>query len=138
VVFADGTHTIVATGLDGGGQDLNPAVQVSFIVDTQAPSVTITAPKTAAASFGAVQVRGTAADNQAVKQVVVTYQSVIMGEPQQLVANCTACPASSVVWDARLQLHEPGVYLVTATAYDSAGNATGTTPPLIIIQVVPD
>ena len=131
--YANGSHTVTATAVDGTGNSSSSTVSVSFqnsVADTAAPSVSITSPGAGATVSGAMTVAGSAGDDRGVARVEVAVDGAAA-----VVASGTASWSAGV--DTRA--YADGAHTITATAIDTSGNrssrsvavtvANSTTPP---------
>ncbi len=107
-------------------------------VDDEAPSVSIASPAEGALQAGAVAVTAAAADNVAVTTVQFRLDGADLGAPD-------LSPPFSAVWNTALS--SDGAHVLSAVAWDAAGNASTSTavsvtvdntPPLISSVAVTD
>ena len=97
--------------------------------DTQAPTVTITQPTDGTTVVGTVTVSADASDNVAVSGVQFQLNGTNLG------AEDTIAPYS-IDWDSTSVTN--GIYQLTATAQDAAGNSGVSTAVSITVDNVPD
>lgn len=137
VSFATGTHTIYARAVNGG--ILGPSSPgVTFKVDATPPTVKIKKPQgyTFMGVLPGESVTGYAGDagpaDSRLDRVEVVYVNVLTGESETFDAACTGCGGASATWTESNGVL-PGLYEVTATAYDKVGNSTSETLMLLIV-----
>jgi hypothetical protein len=111
---ATGAHTLTARAYDAAGNSTTSAA-VAITIDRTAPTVSLTAPASAATVSGAVTVSATATDNTSVARVEF-YR-----DGSTLLATDTSSPYS-ISWDTTTLA--AGSHSLTAKAYDAAGNVT--------------
>jgi hypothetical protein len=109
----NGAHTLTAKAYDGAG-NVRTSAPVTVTVDRTPPTVALGAPAESAHVRGTVQVSATASDNLAVARVDFYAGSTLLGTD-------TTSPYA-VSWDTSGVAD--GDFLVTARAYDTAGNVT--------------
>lgn len=113
---ANGNHTLVAHAYDARGNvGISAGVTITVSnsgADTQAPTVTITAPAGGAAVSGNVAVTAAASDNVGVTRVELYVDASLAG-------SATASPYS-FSWNSTNATN--GAHALTAKAYDAAGN----------------
>ncbi|MEI9808764.1 MAG: Ig-like domain-containing protein [Bacteroidota bacterium] len=115
---ANGTYTLTARARDAAGNTTTSTgvvVTVNNVPDTQAPSVSMTAPSAGTVSGAAVSVSANATDNVAVAGVQFLLNGVNLG------AEDVSSPFT-VSWNTLTSGN--GVYTLTARARDAAGNTT--------------
>ena len=132
-VIPDGTHTITAkvddvdrfTELDENNNQHSTQVQiVGGVIDTEAPTVSITAPTAGATVSGtAVTLSANATDNGSIASVRFRISGSY--DPPDI----TAAPYT-LTWDSTAVTNGP--HTITATATDAAGNSTDTTINVIV------
>lgn len=114
---ANGSYTLTAKAYDNAGnvgQSANVVVSVNNLVaDTTAPTVSVTAPTNNATVSGTVSVTASASDNVGVSKVEFYVNGVLQ-------ATDTASPYT-FSWNTTAVTN--GTYILTAKAYDAAGNA---------------
>src|SRR5207302_2395201 len=118
---ADGSHTVHLQGLDAKGAPTQSA-DVSFTLDSTAPTLVLTAPADGAALTAGAQLTGSSAGTGSALQSL-TYQ-IDNGTPVALAAD-----AQAQSFDQPLDLTglAPGAHQLTVTATDAAGNTVRTT-----------
>lgn len=137
VSFATGTHTIYVRALNDG--ILGPASpSITFKVDATPPTVKIKKPQgyTFMGVLLGEPVTGYAGDagpaDSRLDRVEITYANVLTGMEETFTATCSGCGGASATWIEGNGVL-PGLYDVTATAYDKVGNATSETLLLLIV-----
>jgi chitodextrinase len=117
----NGTYQLTAKAFDAAGNVGNsPGVSVTINnPDTTAPTVNITSPADNATVEGTVSVVAEAADNVGVTKVDFAYSGTVLGS-----SSVTAAGPYTVNWDTSSLADGP--YLLSATAFDAAGNTTST------------
>jgi chitodextrinase len=116
-----GSHALTAVARDAAGNTAtSPPVTVTVqstttSADTQAPSVTFSAPAALATLSGAVTVAASATDNVAVQGVQFKLDGVNLGAKD-------LTPPYSLTWDTSTA--PDGRHVLTAVASDAAGNST--------------
>jgi len=114
---ANGSHTLAARARDAAGNQTTSApvgITTSNVApDTQAPSVSLTAPLSGATVSGAVTVSAAASDNVGVVGVQFLLDGAALG------AEDTSAPYS-VAWDSGTATN--GSHTLAARARDAAGN----------------
>lgn len=118
---AAGAHLLEARAWDAAGNEVRSA-PVPVTVDGVAPGVALTAPEDGATVSGVVALGATASDDGAVDRV----EFLVDGRP---VATAAGAPYGAA-WDSRTVGNGP--HLITATAYDRAGNATSAARALAV------
>jgi hypothetical protein len=132
---SNGTHTLTARARDAAGNSTSASVTVTVSnPDTTPPTVSITAPASAATVAGTVTISATASDNNGVAGVQFQVDGTNLG------AEDTASPYSAS-WNTTTVAN--GSHTLSAIARDAAGNKTtasvtvtvnnDTTPPTISI-----
>lgn len=123
LLMLDGNHSITARARDRAGNFGAATPLISFTVDGQRPSVTITSIDPAIVlPFEPVILSGTATDDYRVSRVEVEATNRLTSQKLgPFVASCPACPFAPVSWDATIAL-PPGLYRVEAFAVDHVGN----------------
>ena len=111
-----GLHTIAATAYDAAGNSAVSSVGVT-VPDTTKPSVSITSPANGAEVSGLVALAASASDNAGVARVEFRVDGV-------LISSDASAPYGAT-WDASAV--PAGLHIITATAYDAAGNFSVTT-----------
>ena len=139
------TLTALANGTDGGNGVYKYASKSSFpnqtyqasnywvdVItekpDTTAPTVAITAPTANQTIGGTVELAANASDDTAVASVQFAINGVPLGDLD------TTAPYTAE-WDTTIV--ENGTYTITATAKDTAGNTTTSTPVSITVYNTP-
>jgi hypothetical protein len=128
---ANGTYTLTAKARDAAGNSTTSAgvvVTVNNVPDTQAPTVSITAPAAGNIS-GTVSVTASAADNIGVAGVQFLLNGVNLG------TEVLTAPYS-VSWNTTTVTN--GTYTLTAKARDAAGNSTTSADVIVTVNNVPD
>lgn len=127
-----GSHTLRAYARNIFGIDSGPSAPVTFVVDATPPAVAITSPGDPSAHPGAVVVEGNASDVEGdVASVVVTFTPLLPGSPIMAATACTGCGTPSATFTATAD-PPPGLWQITATATDAAGNARTSAPVTIL------
>jgi hypothetical protein len=108
-----GAHAITAVARDAAGNRTTSAPVAVSVIDSAAPTVSITAPVGGSTVSGAVTISASAADNRGIAGV----QFFLNGSP--LGAEDTAAPYS-VNWDSSTVPF--GTYTISAVARDASGN----------------
>ncbi|MBL7738685.1 MAG: DUF4082 domain-containing protein, partial [Chitinophagaceae bacterium] len=114
----NGTYTLTARARDAAGNTTTSAgvvVTVSNVPDTQAPTVSITAPAAGATVSASISVTASAGDNVAVAGVQFLLDGVNLG------TEVTTAPYT-VTWNTLTTTN--GSHTLTARARDAAGNTT--------------
>ena len=113
----NGSHTLTARARDAAGNTTTSATTTVTVnnADTQAPTVSITAPTTGSTVSGTTTVTATAADNVGVSGVQFLLDGVALG------AEDVTSPYS-VSWITTTATN--GSHTLTARARDAAGNTT--------------
>ena len=112
-----GSHTLTAVARDAAGNS-TAAASVAVVVDnadTQAPSVSLTAPANGTTAVGSVAVTANASDNVGVVGVQFKLDGGNLG------TEVTTSPYGRT-WDSRTASN--GTHSLTAVARDAAGNTT--------------
>ena len=129
---AAGSYILKARAYDNLGATTDSAPVTVTVIDTTAPTVSLTTPNNAATVSGSVTVSASASDNVAVSRVEFYLNGV-------LVSTASAAPYS-YIWNTSTVVN--GSYTWSARAYDAAGNvgqsgavsvtvANDTTPPTV-------
>ncbi len=111
-----GPHTITASAYDAAGNSAISGVSVT-VPDTTKPSVWIDAPANGSEVSGSVALIATARDNAGIARVEFRVDGV-------LISSDASAPYGAT-WDASAV--PPGLHIITATAFDAAGNFSVTT-----------
>src|SRR3954469_15069286 len=115
---ANGSHTLAARARDAAGNQTTSApvgITTSNVApDTQAPSVSLTAPLSGATVSGAVTVSANASDNVGVVGVQFLLDGAALG------AEDTSASPYSATWNTTTAAS--GAHTLTAVARDAAGN----------------
>jgi MYXO-CTERM domain-containing protein len=113
--LAEGVHSVTATALDTAGNESAPSVARSITVDTVSPAAPVVVSPADGDKVGTVQLTfsGTA---EAGSMVVVTVDGTNMGQTPADAAGGWSLTSPYAL--------APGMYTVTATALDSAGNVS--------------
>lgn len=112
-LFTTGQHTLHAHAYDAAG---NIGISsIAFAVDTTAPTVSITNPANGSTVTGTVQIQASASDNIGVTSVEF-YQN------GNLIGTSNSAPYT-FNWNTS-SLVQGDTYVLSAKAYDSAGNST--------------
>jgi hypothetical protein len=119
-----GNDVFTYTLTDAAGHKIVGLVKVAVVVDTTAPSVSITAPSGGTVS-GAVQITAAASDNVAVAGVRFLDGSAQVG------AEITS-GAYQTTWDTTLVAD--GSHTLTAIARDAAGNTRSSAPIVVTVN----
>jgi len=125
--MSDGAHTIevFARNLLGIG---GPATTRSFTVDATPPTVTISHPSDLSVVARPATIDGTAADERVLAAVTVTLTGIV-GAPRTI-----AVVVTGNTWETSIPADlTPGIYTITATAADSAGNTRTTAPVRVVL-----
>jgi len=114
---ADGAHTISAVARDAAGNTTTSSSRTVTVgnVDSQSPTVSLTAPANGATVSGTVTLSASASDNVGVVGVQFRVDGVNSGTED------TSSPYSRS-WDSRTATN--GTHSITAVARDAAGNTT--------------
>ncbi|MEO8064706.1 MAG: Ig-like domain-containing protein [Pseudomonadota bacterium] len=116
---SNGTHSLTAVARDAAGNTTTSAARTVNVNngggDTQAPTVSLTAPASGATVAGSISITASASDNVAVVGVQFKVDGVNSG------AEDTRSPFSRT-WDSRTASN--GAHSLTAVARDAAGNTT--------------
>jgi thermitase len=122
---ANGSYTLTATARDAAGNVTSASIIVSIsniVADTQAPTVSFTAPANGASVAGTIVIQLSASDNVGVATVVLAANGAQVGSsavaPHAFSWNTTAVPN--------------GAYTLTATAKDAAGNTKSSSISLTV------
>ena len=119
--LAEGTYTAEATAVDNGGNTSTPA-NVTFTVDTSAPSVTLDTPAdNSILTDNTPTISGTA-------EVGVTVTVEISDAQGNVVETQTPAVDGSGNWTFDASALADGDYTVSATATDTAGNSATAGP----------
>jgi hypothetical protein len=117
---ADGSHTLTATALDAAGNSATSAPVTVTVAnapvppaDTTAPVAAISSPANGATVSGTVAIAATASDDVGVSHVVFYVDGSQIGSDE------TA--PYEISWDTTASTD--GEHVLTATAFDAAGNA---------------
>lgn len=110
---SNGTHTLTVKATDPSG-NVGTSASVVVTVDNSAPTVSLTAPANGATVSGTVNLSATASDNIGVTSVEFYRGSTLM-------ASDSTSPYS-YSWNTSAVAN--GSYVLTAKAYDAAGNVT--------------
>ena len=114
--LADGTYTVAASATDAAG-NTGMATNVTFTVDTTAPSVTITAPAdNAVTGDGTPTISGTVSEPGSTVTVTITDSNGNVVETQ------TPTVDANGDWTFDAASLGNGDYTITANATDAAGN----------------
>ncbi len=131
----DGSHTVSVIATDAVGNASAP-VSASFTVDLTAPAVALTAPADDAVLNDATPtLSGTASDagglaaGTPVTVTVLTAQGLVAFTADVAVDGAGA-------WSVDADMLNDGIYTITATATDAAGNTTTTTARSFLIDTV--
>ncbi len=125
-----GDYTVVAIAEDASGNESDPSAPRSFSVDAVAPRVTITTTNLSP-FLGTPTITGTAGDDVGVARVEIVVRSLLGGEV--LDDAVLATPGGKVTtWRVSPEVGL-GVYTISATAVDAAGNRSGTEAVTIIV-----
>ena len=119
---ADGSHTLTAVARDAAGNITTSATRTVTVAnaDTQAPTVSLTAPAAGATVSGtAVTVSANASDNKGVVGVQFKLDGTNLGAED-------TSSAYSVLWNTTTVAD--GSHTLTAVARDAAGNITTSAP----------
>jgi hypothetical protein len=123
---ANGLHTLNLTVTDGAGRTATASINVTVSngggADTTPPTVSITAPASAATVSGTVTVSANATDNVGVVGVQFKLDGAILG------AEVKTAPYT-VAWNTAAAT--PGTHTLTAVARDAAAN-TATSAPITV------
>jgi len=126
------TYAYTVTALDAAGNESSPSTAVSAttpaLLDTQAPTVTLTAPANGATVAGSVIVAAAASDNVGVLGVQFQLDGANLGAED-------TTNDYQVVWDT--STFPLGTYTLTAIARDAAGNATTSVPISVTVTDSP-
>jgi len=122
--FKDGMHTITAIATDSTGQRSQPST-FQVVIDNTAPTVTITSPKNNAELKNTIRLDASASDNDAIAGVQFKLDGNNLGSEINL-------PPYSYVWDTTPIAD--GNHVITAVAYDQAGNSTATSQMPVTIK----
>ncbi|OCG73591.1 Ig-like domain-containing protein [Microbacterium sediminis] len=127
----DGDYVATATAFDAAGNDSEPSAPVGFSVDATAPAApVITSPEEGdLTSDNTPTIAGTAPDDAV--SVEVSIQPVDdtgapVGDPIVL----TGLPVTDGAWTIESSELTDGDYVVTATAFDEAGNESAPSEPV--------
>jgi hypothetical protein len=110
-----GTHTLAAVARDTAGNTQTSATITVTVLDTSAPTLSLSAPADGATVSGTVTVSADASDNVGIAGVQFLLDGVNLG------AEDTTGPYS-VNWNTSAAA--PGTHTLTARARDAAGNTT--------------
>jgi hypothetical protein len=130
--YAAGQHTLSARATDTAGNTSTSSVTVDFqnttAVDTTPPTVSIAAPAFGATVAGTVQVSGSSGDD-----IGVTAVTVRVDAGTALVATGTAS------WSVAVDTppYADGSHVITATAFDAAGNTAVATTTVTSLNAPP-
>ena len=113
VAAANGAHVIAARAYDAAGNMGSATVSVSVVNDTTAPSVSIAAPLNNSTVDASATVTVNAGDNVAVSRVELYLNGVLLATGN----------AASLTYNWNTSTLANGNYLLSAKAYDAAGNA---------------
>ncbi len=122
-----GTKTLYAWAKDTAGNisyRSSASTTITLAADTQAPTVSITAPANNATVRGTITISATAADNIGVTRVLFYVNGI-------LDYTDTSAPFS---YSADTATKANGSYTLTARAYDAAGNNSLSSPVTIIVN----
>ena len=112
----NGSCTLQALAYDAAGNvGTSSAVSVSvqnIVLDTTAPTVTITTPATGSTVSGPVSVNVSAADNVGITKLEWYLNGALSGS--------SSTPSATFMWDTTTSAN--GSYTLKALAYDAAGN----------------
>lgn len=111
----DGSHVLSATAYDRAGNSRDHAVSVA--VDDTGPYVAVTSPVNGAQVKSVVALGANASDANGISYVVFNLDGAELG--------ADASAPYEWLWDTRLASVAEGTHVVGATAYDSAGNSSG-------------
>lgn len=133
-VLKDGEYTAVATQLSSLPAEIPPgtSLPVTFVVNTVAPTVTLTSPATRS-NNRKPSFKGTASDT---KEPIIVKVYLGASETGAPVAEVTAPPPAAGVWtsgpssELKEGIHE---YTAVATQRSSIENPTGKSPPVHFI-----
>lgn len=128
VALVDGTYTAVATQSDKAG-NTGTSAPVTFTVNTNGPSVTITAPASGATLDTATPTvwgTGSPANDASHVQLSVYAGSTPSGSPVQTADSAVAADGT---WSTNLSALADGTYTLQATQADGNGNV-GTSQPV--------
>ena len=119
LTVGNGTHSLTAVARDAAGNVTTSAAKIVTVSnaagDTQAPTISLTAPSSGATVSGSVSVTASASDNVGVVGVQFKLDGANLG------AEDTSTPYSNT-WDSLTAVN--GTHSLTATARDAAGNTT--------------
>lgn len=133
----DGAKTVYAKFKDSAGNWMTTPVSAGIILDTSKPAVSITSPAAGSTVSGAITIKATATDNNAVAGVQFKLDGANLG------AEDTTAPYE-ITWDTTQTSN--GSHTLTAIARDTAGNTAtssaigvtvnnDTTPPAGTISI---
>ncbi|WP_158501761.1 Ig-like domain-containing protein [Vitiosangium sp. GDMCC 1.1324] len=108
---ANGTHTLSAKAYDAAG-NVGTSASVSVTVDNQAPTVSLTAPGGGTTVGGPVLLSATASDESGVARVEFLVDGMPLG----------SAVSAPYVWTWEPVGVTPGTHVLSARAYDAAGN----------------
>ncbi len=120
-----GAHTLTARARDAAGNTTTATTITVTILDTTAPTISLTAPANGATVSGTITVSATASDNVGVVGVQFLLDGANLG------AEDTSSPFS-VAWNTSTAT--PGSHTLTARARDAAGNTTTSTTTTVTVQ----
>jgi thermitase len=120
----NGEHTYTATAKDKAGNTSDASAEVRIIVDTVAPSVSLTAPADGATVRGTVSLSSDAADNVEVERIDFLVDGSVVGTdasaPYGFDWNTTDVP--------------DGARTIAARAHDAAGNQTTSAAHTVVVD----
>ncbi len=117
-----GDHTITATAFDRAGNSSSATIRVT-VPDVTPPAVTIASPASGAVVYGTVSISALASD---AGSGIDRVDFAVDGTP---VGSAASAPYT-VTWDTSTVAE--GTHLITATAYDKAGNQGTATIPVTV------
>ncbi|HVL89684.1 MAG TPA: DUF3344 domain-containing protein [Actinomycetota bacterium] len=141
LTFSEGAHQVNAQALDANGNPVNAWSFVEFAVDLSPPQISMEGGDFPFAlplvnteiAFNVVTARGMANDAVGLRRVIVTVKPIApASESWTVEANCGGCQPTLCMqcgnwpahWYADIELPEPGLYEISATAFDHAGRST--------------
>ncbi len=135
--LADGTYTVQVEQKSAGHAGAGVSRSTTFVVDAEAPAVTLTAPPSGSSAIGSSQTVGGAVGTAEGDLPTITVRLYRGSTPTGAPLQTVAVQAAGGSWLATFGELSPGTYTAQAEQSDDVGNTAASAPTTFTLTIAP-